>query len=237
VAELPVPPAELLFRVVGSREAPQFWVHGALQVAYIADALETLGRPLSGFDRILDFGCGCGRLLAALQAEAPDAALSACDTDSAAIAWVQEAFPAADVRTSDPLPPLPFGDGTFGFVLAFSVFTHLPSDYQDAWLKELARVTRFDGIVAATVHGAAHWRAHWKGRDDSSPLAELHEHGFVYVNDGFWDGSFPDYYGTSWHSPGYVREHWGRWFDVLAHVEGTGAPFGHDVVIATPTGR
>jgi len=235
VAELPVPPAELLYRVVGNREAPQFW-DGAWQLAYIGVALETLGRPLSGFDRILDFGCGCGRLLSALQAEAPEAALSACDTDADAIAWVQAAFPAADARVSDPLPPLPFDDNTFGFLLAFSVFTHLPPDYQDAWLQELARVTRSDGIVAATVHGAAHWRAHWQGQDDPALLSELHERGFAYVNDGFWDGSFPDYYGTSWHTPGYVREHWGRWFDVLAHVEGSGA-FGHDLVIATPTGR
>ena len=49
--------------------------------------------------------------------------------------------------------PLAMPADHFDFIYAISVFTHLREDYQDAWLEELARVARPDGIVLLTVHG------------------------------------------------------------------------------------
>jgi SAM-dependent methyltransferase len=125
-------------------------------------------------------------------------------------------------------------------VIVISVFTHLPRDYQDAWLAELRRVTRPGGVVIATVHGESHWRQTWdvgfaaaprRVRLRSKLLAlERRLRGFTHWRGDGWERIFPDYYHTSWHRPGYVKRHWSKWFDVVRLEEATDKG-GHDFVV------
>jgi SAM-dependent methyltransferase len=50
-------------------------------------------------------------------------------------------------------PPLEFAERFFDAVYAMSVFTHLPADLQRAWVHELSRVLRPDGLLLVTTHG------------------------------------------------------------------------------------
>ncbi len=103
--------------------------------------------------RVLDFGCGCGRVLAYLRREIAGE-LTGSDIDGEAIAWCQENL--AEVGTfvrNEIMPPLPFPDATFDLTYAVSVFTHLPKRMERAWLRELTRVTKPGGYLLLTTNG------------------------------------------------------------------------------------
>jgi len=234
------PPVELVERVVGTDDVEAYERSGFELVDQLRELLSRAGYDLKQFRSIYDFGSGPGRLARALHERLPEARLTATDIDEEAIAWLTEQAPGIDVRVTSWLPPLPFDDGAFDLVIVISVFTHLPADYQDAWLAELRRVTRPGGVVVATVHGEAHWRHTWdvgfktaprRVRLRSKALAlERRLRGFAHWRGDGWERVFPDYYHTTWHRPGYVRRHWSRWFDVVRHEEAT-VPGTHDFVL------
>jgi SAM-dependent methyltransferase len=240
MTDVEAPPVDLIVRVVGTEDVDAFLRSGHEHVDLLAGLLERSGYDLAQFQDIFDFGCGCGRLERALRDRAPQASLTASDVDEEAIGWLAEHMPDVDVRVNPWLPPLPFADGAFDLVIVISVFTHLPRDYQDAWLAELRRVTRPGGVVIATVHGESHWRQTWdvgfaaaprRVRLRSKALAlERRVRGFTHWRGDGWERIFPDYYHTSWHRPGYVRRQWSRWFDVIRLEEAT-EPGGHDFVV------
>lgn len=103
-------------------------------------SVASVGRELREFDRILDFGCGCGRVTRWLRPLADDSELQGCDIDEFAIAWDQEHLTFAKFSHTPTEPPLPYVSGYFDLVLNHSVFTHLDEYYQDMWLEELCRI-------------------------------------------------------------------------------------------------
>ena len=156
------PPVKLVERVVGTADVEAYERSGYELVDQLRELLSRSGYELDQFRDIYDFGSGPGRLTRALRERLPEARLTATDIDEEAIAWLAEHAPGIDVRLTSWLPPLPFEDGAFDLVIVISVFTHLPGDYQDAWLAELHRVTRPGAVMIATVHGEAHWRQTWE---------------------------------------------------------------------------
>ena len=58
--------------------------------------------------------------------------------------------------TNDLEPPLPFGTDEFDLVYALSVLTHLTEPLQRAWLRELGRIVRADGLLLLSTHGEAY---------------------------------------------------------------------------------
>jgi GT2 family glycosyltransferase/SAM-dependent methyltransferase/glycosyltransferase involved in cell wall biosynthesis len=234
------PPVELIVRVVGTSDVEAFVRSGYEHVDQLAEILGRAGYDLQQFRDIYDFGCGCGRLTRALRDRVPEARLTATDIDEEAIAWLAGKMPGVTARVNPWLPPLPFADGAFDLVIAFSVFTHLPEDYQDAWLAELQRVTRPGAVLVVTVHGESHWRRTWDVDFAAAPK-DVRRHsrrlafrrrvrGFAHWRGDGWERTFPDFYHTTWHRPGYVRKHWSRWFEVLNIEEATEIG-NHDLVV------
>jgi len=229
----PVPPARLVYRVTGTYDLELFDVSAFHDLALLESAL---GEPLGSRTDILDFGCGCGRLLRRLLDQAPVAKISGCDIDVDAIAWLVDSLPGADARVCKSLPPLPFPAGAFDLVIGYSVFTHLDEAYQDAWLEELTRVLRPGGVALLTVHGPASWervaRTALAGRPELGALDhERTTRGIVHWRDDGWGSVFPDFYHTTFHTPGYIERHWTTWFDHVDVISGTSAR-DHDIVVA-----
>ena len=100
---------------------------------------------------ILDFGCGCGRVIRNWARLDVDAAGS--DLSGSAIVWCRENLSFARFETNGLSPPLAFGDASFDLAYALSVFTHLPEAIQHDWMDELRRVVRPGGFVLLTMHG------------------------------------------------------------------------------------
>src|SRR5215218_8993937 len=60
---LPVPPARLRTTVAGTPGLGWFLESGRQQASIITEAVARHQRPLEEVDCLLDFGCGCGRVL------------------------------------------------------------------------------------------------------------------------------------------------------------------------------
>jgi SAM-dependent methyltransferase len=148
---LPIPPAHLIVRVAGTPNASWFLESGRLASEAIGEALERAGTGIEAMASVLDFGCGCGRVIrnwARL-----DIAAAGSDLSGAAIDWCRANLPFARFETNGLSPPLAFSDGSFDLAYALSVFTHLPEAIQHEWMDELRRVVRRGGFVLLTTHG------------------------------------------------------------------------------------
>lgn len=218
------PDYDLIWRVTGSYNQEGFWKSGAQSVRNINVALSVVGTLLQDYHRVLDFGCGWGRILLHLADVARDMEVYGVDVDAEAIAWTQRHIPYAEVSVNQPMPPLHFPSEYFDLVFSHSVLTHLDEEYQDAWLAELRRVSKPEGIVLLTVHGdypfqmlLAELRS--KGKDTSGLLKTLHQKGILFYDQDLLKGSLlPDYYHSTFHIPWYVFQHWSTFFDVKGYL-------------------
>ena len=96
----------------------------------------------------LDVGCGPGALTAELVARLGSASVSAVDPSESFVAAARERHPGVIVERA-AAEELPFGDDTFDVALA-QLVVHFMED-PIAGLREMARVTRAGGVVAACV--------------------------------------------------------------------------------------
>ena len=98
--------------------------------------------------RVLDVGCGPGALTAELVTRLGADAVSAVDPSEPFVAAAQERHPGVSVQRA-AAEELPFEDQAFDAALA-QLVVHFMAD-PVAGLREMARVTRKDGVVAACV--------------------------------------------------------------------------------------
>ena len=239
-ADLPWPGEELVSRVAGGEDRAAFFESGRQSVRDIEAVLALLGRTLDSYGHILDFGCGCGRILIHLERLAATSEVSGCDIDARAIRWAQEHLPWARFTANQPRPPLEYADATFDLVYNHSVFTHLDEDDQDLWLAELRRVTRPGGTLLLSVHGEKPLADFEEGSrnagGDPSPVRDdVNRKGIAFVqHDSFTGGPLGDSYHSTFHAPWYVLEHWSRFFTVKAYVPRGSLGFQDFVLLERP---
>ena len=218
-----LPPEDLIYRVSGTRDSDWFHRSGALSLQGFEEALASIGRSLQSFESILDFGCGCGRVMSWMAGRLDNRRLHGVDIDREAIEWAKQNLGDIDFRVIETRPPTSYANNEFDLVYCHSVFTHLNEAYQDEWLAELRRITKPGGILLVTTHGEhafdgvlKMWREH---NADPSPLErKLRNSGTLFIVDDSWkNGPFPDYYHSMFHLPWYVKRHWGDFFAVRAH--------------------
>jgi SAM-dependent methyltransferase len=113
------------------------------------------GMALENFDGILDFGCGCGRVIRHLR-YLGGSKVHGTDYNPVLIRWCRANLPFAEFQVNELEPPLGYPPATFDFIYAFSVFTHLPEPLQKAWMAELSRVLKPRGCLLITTQGAAY---------------------------------------------------------------------------------
>jgi SAM-dependent methyltransferase len=109
--------------------------------------------------RVLDVGCGPGALTAELVARLGSSAVSAVDPSEPFVAAARARYPGVDVHRASA-EDLPFPALTFDAALA-QLVVHFMAD-PVVGLREMARVTRRDGVVAACV---------WDHASDHGPLS------------------------------------------------------------------
>ena len=105
---------------------------------------------------ILDFGCGCGRVLRHVP---PAGRVRHCGVDwnRRAIRWCRRNLAPIRFVRCGLAPPLPAGIALgFGLVYAFSVFTHLTGALQAPWLAELATRLEPGGTLLISTHGKSY---------------------------------------------------------------------------------
>ena len=111
------------------------------------EELRELFKDISDNDKILDLGCGNGRLLEVLK----NIDYIGVDSSEKLIEIAQKKYPQADFQVADALN-LPFPDNYFDKVYSIAVLHHIPSKkYHLQFLKEAKRVLKPDGILVITV--------------------------------------------------------------------------------------
>jgi SAM-dependent methyltransferase len=173
---VPVPDALLMMTVVGHTNWPQFQSSGAKAVETFADLVTRNGGDFSGAERIMDFGCGCGRLARHLPTYS-SASLVGVDYNRKLIAWCAANLAGTYIK-NELQPPVNLPDAQVEILYALSIFTHLREETQIAWLGEFARLLKPGGFALVTFHDATHKHM---ARANVSPEQLAHE-GIAYYN-------------------------------------------------------
>jgi SAM-dependent methyltransferase len=226
---LPVPGPALLSRILPSPDPFLYQASGLFSYTCFLNALS--GRvDLSTCPRMLDWGCGSGRLSRLFLASRPGPEVFGCDIDAESVEWSRQNLAGGQFSHTGFLPPLPYPDGFFPLAIAYSVFTHLKRETQLAWLEEMRRIIAPGGILLASVHGPLAASCAFPGPARSRWERLLGRRKFPSVlSDGFFDaGEDPaldgiapaGYYRGVFQTPEWTRREWARSFRVLEILEG-----------------
>ena len=138
----------------------------------LSAGLADLARVAAG-QRALDVGCGPGALTGELVVRLGAENVAAVDPSEPFVAAARERHPGVDVRLA-PAEQLPHEDDAFDATLA-QLVVHFMADAV-AGIREMARVTRPGGAVAASVWDMAGGRApispFWEAARQLNPRAE-----------------------------------------------------------------
>ena len=220
----PVPPEDLRWRATGLADAESFLLSGSAAVDFLDK--EALGRDRKSFrdfSSILDFGCGCGRLIRSLRPLCDQwAAIHGCDIDPAAIAWCKQNIPDASFSTVAETPPLHFQDKSIDLIYACSVFTHFDAANQFRWLAELQRIMKPGGYLLLTFRYRHNIELIADQAVRDRILTDLDHDGIAFMATDQTKGALPASYGEAYHTPDYIRKNWGSYFEVC-HIISAGA--------------
>jgi SAM-dependent methyltransferase len=104
--------------------------------------------------RILDWGCGPGRITRHLPALIGNGCeYFGTDYNSKSIEWCTRNLPGISFSKNSLEPRLSFPDHYFDVIFGISVFTHLSEQLHHQWYKELYRILNSDGIMFFTTQG------------------------------------------------------------------------------------
>ncbi len=211
-----LPPDEVHLQGRGPLAAGGSTYHADL----VVDALASTGMELAAGMRGLDFGCSSGRVVRVLAAAYPDLDWAGCDPIESSIAWAQENLPGIAFDVSPVEPPLPYGDASFDFVFAISIWSHFSAGAALRWLDEMRRLIRPGGRLVLTTHGrqtVAHYRRYGvptASRRHAPPELSsirdaLDSTGFCFVavfgNEGDWGLVNPEW-GMAYMTPEWLEE-------------------------------
>ena len=177
----------------------------------IAGAAERTGVPIAAGQRVLDFGCSSGRVLAALSAWRHDVEWMGCDPNAAAAAWAGEHLPRVSAFASPQEPPLDMEAGSLDLVYAVSVWSHFGESQAVAWLEEMRRVLRPGGALVITTQGVAsiaHYLRQASVTEDYARdagralLTRGHAYFVAFGEDGDWGVKHPEW------GMGYMTADW-----------------------------
>jgi SAM-dependent methyltransferase len=223
-AKLPLkfPPAHLMKRVSGTTDHFEFSQVG-LQVAF--DLMNTAEKFHPGITlsdgparRLLDYGCGCGRVAQFLMHFWPHLNYSGCDIDAEAVAWCNANLNLNAFQAMPTTGPLPFPDASFDLIVGVSVMTHLTRPEQHRWLAELRRALKPGGLCLLSTQGL---RVATFNPGIAPVAAKVMNEGIV---DRFADSALdgvapPGYYRSTLQSPAFTRQEWAAYFTVQEVLE------------------
>lgn len=144
------PSAEIQRQFVGSayedalEEAGRFY-------RFAQESMNDRAYKQSSGQGYLDFGCGWGRIGRFFLRDFAAERMVGVDIDPDMVAFCASANLPGQFGAIVNGQPLPYADGHFRLVTAYSVFTHLPPHLFRAWMAELLRVLAPGGLLVFTV--------------------------------------------------------------------------------------
>lgn len=212
---LPVPPREL--RLGYGRSADAYLASGRRDVEMLERIVEASRTRLADCRRILDLGCGAGRMVRWL-VDVGGREIWGADVSADHILWCEQHLsPPFRFVTTTSCPHLPFEDGYFDLVYAGSVFTHI-SELAEAWLLEIRRIMQPDARAYLTVHdrNTVDFLLRHPNRPLARRLSALPDELRFWTSD-FGRATLGRGFGSLvFYDDRFIRRRWGRFFDVLS---------------------
>ncbi len=117
---------------------------------FFRDLFEEHIGPIERCERILDFGCGWGRIIRFFMKDVNPAVLWGADPVPSMIEICKRDVKWCNFDLIGTAPPTPYSDNTFDFVYSFSVFSHLSEERHMRLVSELHRILKPGGLLIAT---------------------------------------------------------------------------------------
>jgi SAM-dependent methyltransferase len=177
-----VPPEPLQARIT-TMTGDEALALGFKVYALVKRTYEEHAGPLTPSHRILDFGCGWGRVTRFFLRDIAPENLVGIDVDEEAIAACRATNPWASFEHCERFPPTAFESGSFDLVYAYSVFSHLSEEAHLRWLEEFERILRPGGVVIVTTLARAVIEQAEAWADDDIPWRRAAAAGFAPTKD------------------------------------------------------
>ena len=215
---LAMPPADIRYRIVSQALSEYDYLRVGIEARQSIEQALTVARTgIEDLASVLDWGCGCSRIMRQWAPLFGSISFTGTDIDEGMIRWDQANVPGPRFAVNGAEPPLPCADDEFDLVYGASVFTHLDEPMQRTWLAELRRVIKPGGVLLLSTHGPSVFELNRAGFTDAEAAA-FRDNGFVYIRN-ITDGVLPDWYQTSFQTSDHVRRTFSPYFDVIDHVE------------------
>lgn len=172
------------------------------------------GMPLKGA-RILDYGCGWGRLIRLMYKLSSPRNIYGCDAWDVSLNLCKENNVRANLAICEEVPKsVPFENVTFDFIYSFSVFTHLSERTAKSVMSAMRKCISSEGLVAITVRPLEYWDAHDPSQSavDVEGMKKAHQSlGFAFNphKRAPIDGDIA--YGDTSISIEYISKNWSDW--------------------------
>jgi SAM-dependent methyltransferase len=198
-------PNDFMFENASADEIASYAERARNVMSNIEASLGAGGRTFEDVDRWLDFGCGYGRVIRFLVERVPPERVFASDVVREGVDFCSDEFGVHSVYSRTELEALELG--TFDFIYAISVLTHLNERNSLAMLRLLGESLADGGIAMFTTHGrtslenAGLYGAEFAARKDEIVRA-VEERGMTFLPYPF-TGS--DDYGMAWHARDWIE--------------------------------
>ena len=201
--------------------------YGKLKQIFAADGAKPLEEA-----RILDFGCGWGRMTRFFARDVAPGRLFGCDASSESLALCSKLRVPARLEQNDPMPTeLPFDTG-IDLVFSHSVFTHLSEPAHEACLRAIHDVLEPGGRAVLTVRPPSYMdkppMAWAKAQLGEGAEVELDQPSYYFTpgskknvrmsSEKTSTSAVPDgkpTFGNTFITHAYMREHWTPMFEIV----------------------
>ncbi len=204
------PPAALAYEAYNHTNWASYYSCGLAHAGLIAHLVEK-HCPAQSL-KICEWGCGPGRVIRHLADRIgfAEIELYGADYNEKTIKWCRENLPEINFAKNNLEPPLPYESEAFDCVYAISIFTHLSERLHYAWLKELLRVIKPNGVLIFTTHGDSY-------AERLLPAdKEKYDRGMLVINDQVQEGKK---HFAAYHPRSFVRDALLKGYLVVEHME------------------
>ncbi len=229
-----IPPGWIRQRYVGQNDKNSFLNSGGSVANTLLKFSRFVNNNIDTDSNILDFGCGCGRVSRHFYANKYINTYGV-DIDHVGINWAKAYLSENLYKLSQEWPKLPFEDNKFDLVYAISVFTHLDEEHQYAWLEELSRIMKTNGVLVATFRGNTCVRRQVTNTNEQEVIInDMNRCGISFRETKIWKGIFPEYYHGTYHSYQYILDEWGKHFYIKTIIPAGEMGIGQDAALLVP---
>ncbi|QSX79647.1 glycoside hydrolase family 99-like domain-containing protein [Agrilutibacter solisilvae] len=233
--DAPVMPDEKYQRITSGRDGRRIMTDALMFRNFMKSLLAEHARPLAADTRILEFGCGWGRILRTFLDEVSPEYLVGIDAQE----WMLDVARQTTRRPGYDMywrtEALPQGDlpaESFDLIYAYSVFSHLSEKAANAWIAEFARILAPGGLVCVTTRPRKHMQV-WENAHEHTEHTdgyakvfanaqrdlERYDRGEFIFHPGGSHELKDELYGEAVVPEAYARKHWTKDLEFVGYFE------------------